>query len=524
MTTEVQAETALRALFPANSLLLPGPGPHASGLFATRDIKQGTVVLVDPAVFSCPVLADEAKMDCEMLRRFNLLSPAKQESLLALFDCRSVPAALAHRTPIGKAVLKHGFGHAGTKLSMLCPRAALARHSCCENTHWTALDGSSVQLTALRDIQRGEEARISFLGNDQVVFGTFARRRLLLGTKGFWCTCERCQAPDGLHVQLCANRPGQPVSLHGLTTRYDLALGTFGGQLVCTAETSDNRHAVPGHAPIPSKLMSLLANIEQHVLSFEQNPNVRNPRAECSKLLRDVTTCPIMGPDHWCVALLRHLMMDIVGSELGFHLLPTQAADKKIQRQRILARRRGADKELAGLFAQVWQWTLLVARLDPVGAYYWRHRLQLDIHNYWKCAALGPALLQLGEYQTAQDLAILAPSWCWGCVKASPGATLPRCKECKLARFCSAACLTKHWPVHKAGCRAAVTANILPNTANPAALCLPSGWTPSLSPTTSASKPNAKTNQDVYLGVDQPILDLADSFTNQTGKTKVSYE
>lgn len=66
-------------------------------------------------------------------------------------------------------------------------------HSCAPNCDWIVLNGILV-VEAKRDIRKGEEITISYDHDITALEGKADRRRALLQTYVFLCTCERCQA------------------------------------------------------------------------------------------------------------------------------------------------------------------------------------------------------------------------------------------------------------------------------------------------------------------------------------------
>jgi len=70
-------------------------------------------------------------------------------------------------------------------------------HSCFPNAVWH-YDGADHVLRARRTIKVGDEVCISYLPEDGLLQSVPVRRWELHETKRFWCTCERCMAPQDL--------------------------------------------------------------------------------------------------------------------------------------------------------------------------------------------------------------------------------------------------------------------------------------------------------------------------------------
>lgn len=82
----------------------------------------------------------------------------------------------------------------------LYPLAALANHSCRPNAAHTFSKGGVIELRAMRDIEEGEEATISYIDVAQHVK---ARKEELLSRFRFDCKCPACECPgDGEEAKI----------------------------------------------------------------------------------------------------------------------------------------------------------------------------------------------------------------------------------------------------------------------------------------------------------------------------------
>ncbi|XP_010520008.1 PREDICTED: histone-lysine N-methyltransferase ATXR4 [Tarenaya hassleriana] len=66
-------------------------------------------------------------------------------------------------------------------------------HDCDPNAHILWIENTDARLTALRDVEEGEELRICYI---DASMGYEARQRLLSEGFGFCCNCLRCQSRD----------------------------------------------------------------------------------------------------------------------------------------------------------------------------------------------------------------------------------------------------------------------------------------------------------------------------------------
>jgi hypothetical protein len=100
----------------------------------------------------------------------------------------------------------------------LFPIASYAAHSCLPNAMRQPLrKAREVTYLAVREIRPGDVICISYIDEEKLRLPTCFRRALLYNTKRFWCTCERCAAPDR----------SRPLRCQGIYAMTHLSLSTL---------------------------------------------------------------------------------------------------------------------------------------------------------------------------------------------------------------------------------------------------------------------------------------------------------
>ncbi|KAI1794327.1 SET domain-containing protein [Ganoderma leucocontextum] len=212
-TASGAATSAVDDLSPSYQVLPSRTGGF--GLFATRPIPQGTLVLAETPLLTQPlsptrtnstilnVLAQRTREEqCAFFALFNahktnrpgrpVLLPA-----LGIFETNALPcgATLSSASGDGADAKKAGkASHASTDGGRegIFLRAARLNHSCRPNV-WRTWDVSSQEMTfrALRDITQGEELYMNYADVD--ILGTREERAVEIEEAfGFGCACEVC--------------------------------------------------------------------------------------------------------------------------------------------------------------------------------------------------------------------------------------------------------------------------------------------------------------------------------------------
>jgi hypothetical protein len=79
-------------------------------------------------------------------------------------------------------------------------------HSCAPNMGYSSLasDDGALEYKLLRPVSKGDLVSFSYL-SDLLETPTNERRKLLMETKSFWCSCDRCIGPDYCRCMPCQN-------------------------------------------------------------------------------------------------------------------------------------------------------------------------------------------------------------------------------------------------------------------------------------------------------------------------------
>jgi len=188
--------------FPAEIVLISSV--KGRGLVATKDIKQGQQILIDTSVLTFD--NTNLSMTCwiEIRELADNLSAKEKELFYSLkpkprnkfdFDEKRMLALriyLNNSIDLGDSS-KDSKSRAGIflKLSML-------NHSCCPNSRWSALkeNKEAKELRALKDISKGEEITVSYIGSGSKECMEFPskieRNRVLAIGWCFQCNCPVC--------------------------------------------------------------------------------------------------------------------------------------------------------------------------------------------------------------------------------------------------------------------------------------------------------------------------------------------
>lgn len=215
-------------------------GKRGRGLFATKNIEHGSVVMVEKAF--CAHFADNLGKEYSVLintdtdrvyygthaeclyeaidkmRRnpsqasefFDLFDGGKFEGkqvisldgtvVLDAFQVQAIAELSGFKCPSIRSSPDNEEPRGGESCGIWL-RAAYMNHSCVPNTTG-AFIGDMMIVRAARDIKAGEEILTSYL----TVTTTFPRRKKKLGFWGFECDCTLCQLEGKLPASLATNR------------------------------------------------------------------------------------------------------------------------------------------------------------------------------------------------------------------------------------------------------------------------------------------------------------------------------
>ncbi|GAB1729414.1 hypothetical protein NU195Hw_g4365t1 [Hortaea werneckii] len=169
----------------------PSPKRGGLGVFASRTITPGTVIMHDPAVMKLK-LKHIQFTDEEIRESFNLLSDTDKIRVLKLHE--------GHRpfkTRLMRIYKANSFGAKG--FTMLHVDLSRVNHSCVPNADRQD-DTENVEktdaanLVAIRTIAKGEEILICYNSNFEGMTVT-QRNNILDSYYGFRCSCPACTLP-----------------------------------------------------------------------------------------------------------------------------------------------------------------------------------------------------------------------------------------------------------------------------------------------------------------------------------------
>lgn len=223
-----------------NNTRIGSSGKRGRGLFATKDIKHGDVVMVEKAF--CVRFGDELGKEYSLLININTdrvqfgthaeclydtidkirHNPGQASEFFELFDggkfkgkqVRSVDGAVVLDAFQVLAIAElNGFACPSIRSSVdgeekrggestgIWLRASYMNHSCLPNTK-RAFIGDMLIVRAVRDIKAGEEILTSY----QPASMSFPKRKEKLGWWGFHCDCRLCQLESKLPASFFTDR------------------------------------------------------------------------------------------------------------------------------------------------------------------------------------------------------------------------------------------------------------------------------------------------------------------------------
>ncbi|KAL1755472.1 hypothetical protein FB107DRAFT_213475 [Schizophyllum commune] len=178
------------------------------GLFATRRLKQGELILAERPLVMVPraMLSSEetwpvslpsgrAERDAWLGILIQRMLPDRREVLLKLaqaptYDDTGVDGLIRSKGLTVNGYTLPGIERADGRYVAVYETLSRANHSCRPNAHFAFHRASfSVRLRALRDIKAGEEIFISYVPPE----APYAQRQKELAHYGFSCTCAVCE-------------------------------------------------------------------------------------------------------------------------------------------------------------------------------------------------------------------------------------------------------------------------------------------------------------------------------------------
>jgi len=170
------------------------------GLIATRDIKQGQLVIQDTAIVTMEytMVTNPDEWD-SLVQKVSGLPISDQE----IFYSLKPRYGLADEVEMGgflaaQIVLNNGIALAdpgyNSKVGIF-PRISILNHSCSPNAKWSQVEGQldKKEVRALTMIKKGEEVTCCYFGDAQeMVFASRQKRQQFLESWSFECSCNVC--------------------------------------------------------------------------------------------------------------------------------------------------------------------------------------------------------------------------------------------------------------------------------------------------------------------------------------------
>ncbi|KAF8635948.1 hypothetical protein AX15_000115 [Amanita polypyramis BW_CC] len=203
---------------------LPGKG---KGLVATRDIKQGELIIREKPLFIVPLqtFSSPSQLIWGLVQN---LSHADQEAYMNLSYVHLPEGVDPRKQPeeVALAIFLTNAVSAGEGAGIF-PRMARLNHGCAGSFNsvysWREEEGALV-VYAFKNINRGQEFLTSYMNTKQ---SRAQRRAYLAEHYGFECRCSICSLPDDLS-RASDERLSNMVSLYARFSSWDA--GEISGQ------------------------------------------------------------------------------------------------------------------------------------------------------------------------------------------------------------------------------------------------------------------------------------------------------
>ncbi|KAJ7043859.1 hypothetical protein C8F04DRAFT_1070678 [Mycena alexandri] len=173
---------------------IPGKG---KGVVATRDIKQGELLIQEPPLFVVPKSISESPAAL-ISRLLNNVTQANRDAFWSL-SYVNFPEGLdpeTHPEEVALAIFQTNAVSANNDGVGIFPRMARLNHGCASAFNvvysWRKRE-QQIFIHALRDIQRGQELLTTYTETKRT---RNERREFLSQQYGFMCTCAVCSLDD----------------------------------------------------------------------------------------------------------------------------------------------------------------------------------------------------------------------------------------------------------------------------------------------------------------------------------------
>jgi len=167
---------------------VPGKG---KGLVATQKISKGTCILCEEPIVRVPeVVLDGQTLPASIHRQVDALTPDQRRAFLSLHNIYTDDAASQYLGIIRTNALPFGDN---VREGGIFLNACRINHACNNNAQKSWNENIKRHTVhALRDIEKGEEITIYYLG---VLNSRKARQEALRRKFAFTCSCRLCSLP-----------------------------------------------------------------------------------------------------------------------------------------------------------------------------------------------------------------------------------------------------------------------------------------------------------------------------------------
>ena len=170
------------------AFILGDAGAKGRGLFATRDIGQAEVILIEHPILSIENDMNDNLKQEKLFKEFLKLPEDKREEILKLHDVcgeYSSPEEKLLNIFLTNSVATFLPGERATAMSSLHMKTSYINHSCNPNCCWAPEDKPYITVLSLVPIKAGEELTVSYVPVSWFDRGNCPKRRERLFTIKF---------------------------------------------------------------------------------------------------------------------------------------------------------------------------------------------------------------------------------------------------------------------------------------------------------------------------------------------------
>jgi hypothetical protein len=167
-------------------------GVKGLGAVALQEFHRGDLVIAEAPLFSIIQREDNERFNREAAEAaINALSPEKRKEYESLHNTHS------NRVARNWGIFSTNVFQMTDDTCGIFLQCSRFNHSCSPNARYSwNPQAKRLRIYALRDIARGDEILVTYLGGRNVYGSTRAERRVRLQLRGFTCYCDVCTQPD----------------------------------------------------------------------------------------------------------------------------------------------------------------------------------------------------------------------------------------------------------------------------------------------------------------------------------------